>query len=123
VYPNHTIQNVGDPVSAEEADRNLMEDYRRWADSARQVITRELEPHQRAAMLSLIHNIGPSAFSRSETLKALNRGDDAAMEKEFREWRMHYDPAAKAKVISRGLERRRDDEMNVYFGRPRREQY
>ncbi|MDX2225256.1 MAG: glycoside hydrolase family protein, partial [Rhodospirillaceae bacterium] len=125
VYPNDTIRNVGDPVSTKEAEHNLMEDYRTWADTAHRVITRELEPHQRAAMLSLMHNIGPAAFSNPnhKMLQALNRGDDVAMEKEFREWRKHYDPKTKAKVISPGLENRRDDEMNVYFGRPRRDHY
>ncbi|MCB2108788.1 MAG: glycoside hydrolase family protein [Rhodobacteraceae bacterium] len=120
VFPNDTEANIGEQIPQAEIDRLLRDDYKTWADTAQRLVTRELTPVQSAAILSLMHNIGPTKFGNSKALKALNAGDDAQFEKEFREFRLYRDPTTKELVPSRGLEKRRNDEMNVFFGRPRR---
>lgn len=63
---------------------------------------------QRTALYSLIYNIGQSAFDRSKLRKAIERGDDQEI---FRNWDWIK---ADGKVV-RGLVKRRAQELALYF--------
>lgn len=63
--------------------------------------------HRRAALISFIYNVGPTAFERSTLLKKLNAGDWYGACNELPKW-----VYAKGKKL-RGLERRREAERKL----------
>ncbi|OBP65000.1 lysozyme [Riemerella anatipestifer] len=73
-------------------------------------INRTLEVHQYAAIISLVYNIGESAFNRSTLLKKINQNlkeDD--IRKEWERWSY-----VKGKWV-RGLHKRRLKELFIYY--------
>ena len=75
-----------------------------------------LPPRRKAALTSLIYNVGSGAFARSEALKALNSGDFARFEKEaFDPKKGFVNVTEKGKrKVSKGLQERRRKELNLW---------
>jgi lysozyme len=96
------------PLTVEEATALLIEDASRlWQRVARR-ITVPLHPLMRDALVSLVYNIGPAAFSASTLLKELNRAHHEEVLVQFLRWRFV------GKTPMRGLEARRKAEAALY---------
>lgn len=99
------------PVTEEAARRLLRNDL---ADAARAVDTlvdTELTEHQRAALISFVHNCGRGAFARSTLLMHVNAGRMDSAAAEFPRWNM-----GGGRVLP-GLVRRRAAEARLFAGR------
>jgi len=86
--------------------RNVLVSF--W-DTIERLVKVPLTDRQGAAVLSLVYNIGETAFSRSTLLKKLNAGDLKGAADEFLKWNL-----IKGKV-SRGLALRRAKERNLFL--------
>ncbi|RUT25377.1 muraminidase [Asaia sp. W19] len=86
--------------------RNVLVSF--W-DTTERLVKVPLTDRQGAAVLSLVYNIGETAFSRSTMLKKLNAGDLNGAADEFPKWNL-----IKGKV-SRGLSLRRAKERNLFL--------
>jgi len=86
--------------------RNVLVSF--W-DTVERLVKVPLTDRQGAAVLSLVYNIGETAFSRSTLLKKLNAGDLKGAADEFPKWNL-----IKGKV-SRGLSQRRAKERNLFL--------
>lgn len=76
----------------------------------------QLTENQRAALVSLVYNIGDSAWRESTTLKMLNNKEYDKMPSRFYLWSKITDPKTKEKVTSKGLLNRRAKEVAVWEG-------
>lgn len=70
-----------------------------------------LNEKQTAALSSLIYNIGPDRFKKSELLKNLNEKNWGGVKKNWSEFVM-----SRGKVL-KGLVKRREDEINLFFSK------
>jgi len=86
--------------------RNVLVSF--W-DTIERLVKVPLTDRQGAAVLSLVYNIGETAFSRSTLLKKLNAGDLKGAADEFPKWNL-----IKGKV-SRGQALRRAKERNLFL--------
>ncbi len=65
----------GDTITEEEADRRLRKELKHYRKELRKVVKVKLKPHQEDALVSLVYNVGISAFKKSRALKYLNNGN------------------------------------------------
>ena len=65
----------GEKVTEEQANQFLMEDMMEAQEAVDRLVTIDLSPNQRAALTSLIFNVGQGNFAKSKALVALNTGD------------------------------------------------
>ena len=72
---------LGETISEEEAERFLLEDSGRAASFVEQTFP-GLDRNQKAAVSSLVFNIGEGRFKNSKAFKALKAGDEATFVKE-----------------------------------------
>jgi GH24 family phage-related lysozyme (muramidase) len=117
VNPKDTKANVGEKITPHFAEQNIYNDAAKVVRELNDPRLQKLAPHQLAAVVSLGSNIGAGRLKSSDAYQKLMAGDYQGMEKEWREFRN----ATKNGVKTRheGLVNRRDDEMNLFFGRPR----
>nr|DAF30660.1 MAG TPA: Lysozyme [Caudoviricetes sp.] len=100
----------GDSITRREALDLLGKDVS-WAEAAvNRLVTIELKQCEFDALVSLVYNIGETAFASSSLLKALNRGDRAEVEVQWMRW-CYF----KGKRVV-GLENRRRRELAVFKG-------
>ena len=100
----------GDSITRREALDLLGKDVS-WAEAAvNRLVTIELKQCEFDALVSLVYNIGETAFASSSLLKALNRGDRAEVEAQWMRW-CYF----KGKRVV-GLENRRRRELAVFKG-------
>jgi lysozyme len=92
------------PVDQATARRLLANDLRHADQAVADLVTVPLSPGQRAALISLIYNIGRGAFARSTLLMHLNAGRLDAAAGEFLRWNKA------GGVVLGGLVRRRSAE-------------
>ena len=101
----------GDVMSKRRAsellEKLLLVKYGRMVDE--RVKTR-LEPCQRAALISFVYNVGPSAFEDSDLRRFLNRGDFKSAAEEMMRWNKMKGRRMK------GLSRRRAAEVAIFKG-------
>ena len=96
-------------ITQEQAESELVGDIDSVCDHVEQDITFPLSDNQFSAVVSLVYNIGISAFLKSTILQKLNKGDISGSAKEFMRWN-------KIKgVASPGLTRRRKAEMDLFL--------
>ena len=95
-------------IDSEEATRLLYHDMIEADDAIDELVTVPLTENQRAAILSLIFNIGRTAFRGSTLLKLLNVGKYDAAAAQFERWNKA------GKVVLPGLVRRRDAERKLF---------
>lgn len=100
-------------------DKECDERTRKWVYRIDRIIDRyakqPLKPHERAALISFIYNVGEGAFARSTLLKKLNAGQPFC--NELLKW-----VNVKGRPV-RGLVKRRTFERNLCLGFPFDEAY
>ena len=94
-------------ISRDEADDLLLSDLE-WAERAVNRVKVELTQNQYDALVSLVFNIGEPNFRKSTLLKLLNIPGDQDEDEQFKIWRKS------GGRVSKGLEKRRRQEMNIY---------
>lgn len=100
---------VGQTITEDEAERLLAEDTNDAVEAVERYVTVPLNPYEKAALVSLVFNIGAGNFRKSTLLKKLNAGDRIGAAGEFAKWRK-----SKGKVL-RGLIRRRELERELFL--------
>jgi len=78
-------------------------------------VMQSLSQNEFDAMASLVFNIGTSAFKESTLLKKFNEGDKQGAANEFNRWVYITDPNTGKKVISFGLQNRREAERALFL--------
>lgn len=96
------------PIDREAARRLLVNDLRHAERAIADLVTVPLTHSQRAALISLIYNIGRGAFARSTLLMHLNAGRMDAAAGEFTRWNKA------GGVVLSGLVRRRAAEAALF---------
>jgi lysozyme len=102
-------------ISESKADELLAMDA---ASADRAVAARvkvPLSDNQRAALVSLVFNIGEGNFAGSTLLRALNSGDYQAAANQFRVWNKARNPTSGRLEISTGLMNRREQERTLFL--------
>ena len=98
------------PVTQEAARRMLRRDLDDAARALDRLVTVPLTEHQRAALISLIYNIGAGAFERSTLRAHLNAGRYVSAAGEFTRWNKG------GGAVLPGLVRRRAAEVRLFTG-------
>ncbi len=93
-----------------QADAALRRDLARFGATVDAAVLVHLEPHEMAALTSLVYNIGPGNFKKSTLLRVLNQGSKALAAREFPRWNRA------AGRIMRGLTLRRAAERALFLG-------
>lgn len=102
VHPNMVI-------TPEKAEQLLKEGLKQYEQMVNKMVTVPLTQHQFDACVSLVYNIGPSAFRSSTLLKKLNANDPEHAADEFLRWNR-----ANGRVIQ-GLTARRAAERALFL--------
>lgn len=97
-----------------QAEEALMRELAKASAAVDRLVTVEIWPEQRDALISFTYNVGIGALQKSTLLKKLNRGDYAGAEKEFERWSYATDARTGKKVIWKGLQRRRRAEAALF---------
>lgn len=103
---------MGDTITAAEAERLLAEDVAVFAKGVREAVKVPLEQHEFDALVSFAYNVGLGAFRASTLLRLLNAGDKAGAARQFDRWNK-----AGGKPLA-GLTRRRAAERKLFEGKP-----
>jgi lysozyme len=112
-YGHTRTAKPGMKITADEA-KALLDGDLAWATAAVNRLARvPLNQNQFDALVSLVYNIGESAFAGSTVLRRLNGGDYAGAASAFEMWNKITDSAGK-KVVSRGLANRRASERLLF---------
>ena len=72
----------GEKITEEQANQFLMEDMMEAEEAVNRLVTIDLNPNQRAALTSLVFNVGQGNFAKSKALVALNIGDFDSFKRE-----------------------------------------
>ena len=88
-----------------------VQDIGDWLDS---VVTADLNANQKAALTSLVYNVGQGSFKKSKALKALNAGDMDEFKKQAFSRNKGW-VKSKGKFME-GLYNRRQKEQALFFG-------
>jgi len=105
---------MGDEWSDEKCAEVFEHDHAEALSYVDRLVTVPLEQHQRAALASLVYNIGGGAFANSTLLRVLNNGDYGAVPAQMRRW--NKETIDGRKVVSRGLSIRREGEIRQWLG-------
>jgi lysozyme len=76
----------GMEITNEQAEEMLRQEVLELESELNLCVTVKLKNHERAALLSLSHNIGITRFRASTLLKKLNSGDKKGASDEFLKW-------------------------------------
>jgi len=98
-----------EPMSQEVAEDHLKKDAAWAAYAVDKLVHKPLTQNQRAALISLVFNIGSGNFQASTIRSRLNQGDYAGAANSFWMWRR-----ANGKILP-GLVRRREAEKNMFI--------
>jgi lysozyme len=109
-YPNGTKVKPGDKITKEQADSYFNQTLQKFAQEVEDMIKSKINNNQFAALVSFAYNFGSTALKNSTLLKLVNQNpNNPLIRDEFNKW-----VYAKGKV-SKGLQRRRELEANLYF--------
>lgn len=103
---------MGQTITAAEAERLLAEDVTVFAKGVSEAVKVPLEQHEFDALVSFAYNVGLGAFRTSTLLRLLNAGDKAGAARQFDRWNK-----AGGKPLA-GLTRRREAERKLFEGKP-----
>jgi GH24 family phage-related lysozyme (muramidase) len=83
-----TGPNIGPnmTITQDEADQMLYNSAKKAGDAINSLVTVELTPKQFDALVSLVYNIGITAFTGSKLLKLMNEGSFRQAAAEFSQW-------------------------------------
>jgi lysozyme len=101
----------GMEITNEQAEDMLRQEVLELESELNLCVTVKLKDHERAALLSLAHNIGITRFRTSTLLKKLNQRDKKGASEEFTRW-VHV----QGKRLP-GLVKRRAVEKVVFLGK------
>ncbi|WP_151830020.1 lysozyme [Acinetobacter junii] len=108
-YPNGVKVKKGDKCTLEQAKEYFAHDLKRFESSVNNLVKVPLTQNQFDALVSLVYNIGQTAFSNSTLLKKLNAKDYQAAADQFLRWNK-----GGGKVM-KGLVRRREAERVLFL--------
>ncbi|MEB3790150.1 lysozyme [Acinetobacter sp. IK40] len=109
VYPNGVKVKKGDTCTLAQAKTYFSHDLKRFESSVNNLVKVPLSQNQFDALVSLVYNIGQTAFSESTLLKKLNAKDYQGAADQFPRWNK-----GGGKVL-KGLVRRRADERALFL--------
>lgn len=109
VYPNGKKVKEGDTCTLAQAKTYFAHDLKRFESSVNNLVKVPLSQNQFDALVSLVYNIGQTAFSKSTLLKKLNAKDYTGAADQFLVWNR-----AGGKVM-KGLVRRREAERALFL--------
>lgn len=75
IYPNGNYVKRGDVITQAQADQYLQYDLQRFVNSVNSLVKVPLSQNQFNALVSLVYNIGSTAFANSTLLRTLNSGN------------------------------------------------
>ena len=104
----------GETTSSDKERGWLMgkvQDIGDWLDG---VVTADLNANQKAALTSLVYNVGQGSFKKSKALKALNAGDMDEFKRQAFSKEQGW-VKSKGKFV-KGLHNRRQKEQALFFG-------
>ena len=104
-------------ITLKTAEQLLIEDLGVAVECVRRVIKKPMTNHEFGAFISLTHNIGVGAFTKSTTARRFNAGDKLGAAEALQWFNKRRDPATGKKVVSNGLKKRRAIEAD-YFDDP-----
>ena len=99
-------------LSPKEIEDLFFSDIAQTENTIRSLVKVPLNENQKIALVSLVFNIGPTAFKNSTLLKLLNGGDYNKASLEFTRW--VYITLNGQKQISKGLQNRRFREQLLF---------
>jgi len=109
-YEDGTKVKEGDVITQQRADELAKYIVEQFATSIRAMIKQPLNENQFSACVSLAYNIGTGGFKKSSVLRKLNANPtDPTIADSFRLWNKG------GGVILKGLVRRREAEIALYF--------
>lgn len=95
-----------------QAKQRLSKDLGEASSAVKRLVKVPLTQNEYDAIVSLVYNVGPSAFAKSKALKALNAGDrNTFMDEAFHHKKGFVRAGGK---INEGLQRRRADERAMF---------
>lgn len=99
-------------LSPKEIEDLFFSDIAQTENTIRSLVKVPLNENQKIALVSLVFNIGPTAFKNSTLLKLLNDGDYNKASLQFPRWK--FITLKGEKVVSKGLENRRFREQLLF---------
>jgi len=99
-------------LTQKEIEDLFFSDIATTENTIKSLVQVPLNENQKIALVSLVFNIGPTAFKNSTLLKLLNDGDYNKASLEFPRWK--FITVAGQKVVSKGLESRRFREQLLF---------
>jgi lysozyme len=109
VYPTGRKVQMGDQITAEQAEEYLRSDLRAFERNAESMLRVPVNENQFAALVSFSYNVGSEALRRSTMLRFINDNRFADAAGEFARWNM-----AAGKPLA-GLTRRRTAERELFL--------
>ena len=106
---------AGMKITADEAGEILIADLLRYEMAVVISLDKFANENQFAAMVSLCYNIGPGNFKKSSVVRYFNAGQPAKAADAFMLWNKITDPKTGRKIFSRGLDRRRRAERDLFL--------
>jgi GH24 family phage-related lysozyme (muramidase) len=103
----------GEKITEEQAEQYLQEDIAVAEKAVDSLVKVDLTPNQRAAVVSLVFNVGQGNFKKSKALKALNNGDIETFMKEAFDEKVGFVRSG-GKVLA-GLVKRRKAEKELFM--------
>lgn len=104
----------GEQITEAQAEEFFQEDLAVAETAVDKLVTTELSSNQRAAIVSLVFNVGQGNFKKSKALKALNKGDIDTFLKEAFDPKIGFVKSG-GKVLN-GLVTRRQAEKQLFLG-------
>jgi len=109
VYPTGRKVQMGEQITAEQAEEYLRSDLRAFERNAESMLRVSVNENQFAALVSFSYNVGSQALQRSTMLRFINDNRFADAAGEFARWNM-----AAGKPLA-GLTRRRAAERELFL--------
>ncbi|MHA3913833.1 lysozyme [Halovulum sp. GXIMD14793] len=104
----------GMTITEAEAEWYLQKALEKFSQKLDEMLHRQANSNQYAALLSLAYNIGPGAFRKSSALRHFNNGDLERVPASIRLWNKITDPRTGKKRVSNGLVNRRNEEAALF---------
>ncbi len=112
VLPGDHLE-VGDEISAQDADNMLAEDVAKCEAAIERYVKPALSQNQFDALVSLAFNIGVSGFESSTVVRVINGSTEMPLDVAWELW--DKDVQGGAKVVDPGLLARRKLEVALYL--------
>jgi len=103
-------------VTEAEATELMRKDLLKYEQAVNGWVTVPLTQSQFDALVIFAYNVGLGAFQKSSLLKNLNNGTSKPdLANDFLKYVYVTDPKTKQKVVSKGLQKRRNEEINLFL--------